>query len=188
MGGPLCKSVLPVTGSGTPPAERIPNYVGPCEIEDKSATYNSGVGLCPLQPSSMPITVANASTSAVTLEFHQNWKDSPISWVSVDCIDPSDAENLDGDPTGTDSTNPTCGACCPKTEGVAPGLFLTRTCMCKNGTSTVAVYTHDGQIGKDYGPLDYDVPSHCSPSNDPGKKCRFVYEIPCGCGMCCRVG
>ena len=156
---------------------------GACEIEDKTAEYNSAVGACPLQPSSVPVTVTATSASAVTVQFYQNFKDSSISWISVDCIDPDDPENQNGDPTGSDPGNPTCSACCPKTEEVDPGLFLTRRCMCRSGTATVAVYVHDGQIGSGYQPLDYAVPGHCSPSNDQGKKCRFVYEIPCGCGV-----
>ena len=149
--------------------------------------YNTGIGECPLLPSSMPITIVEASATIVTMDFYQLWKTSKISWISTDCVDPSNPNRQDGNPTGSEPSNPTCNNCCPKMEEISHGVFSRRSCMCKNGHATVAMYVHDGQIGRRYRPLDYPVPAHCSPSADTGKKCRFVYNVPCAnaqCGMC----
>ena len=152
-------------------------WLGPCNIEDLT------VGVCPMSPPSLPIRIIDqASASSVTLQFLQNFKSTPLSWIATDCINPYEPMNQDGDPTGTDSGNPTCSDCCPKREDVIPGILYQRVCLCKDGYATVAVYIHDGGIA-DSGPLDYPVPSHCQPSSDASKKCRFLYKIPCGCGV-----
>ena len=163
-------------------------FAGACDVQDLTSGYNSRCGKCPLVPERLPIKVVDqVSEAAVTLQFDQSFKRDKLSWISTDCVNP-DGDNQDGDPTGTDSGNPTCMSCCPKRQDVDNGLIdqYQRKCKCEDGFATVAVYLHDGDIGN-YGPLDYPVPAHCKPSSDQDKKCRFVYKIPCGCGVCALV-
>ena len=160
-------------------------FAGICHVEDDTNAYNTVVGQCPLQPTSQPISVVQCSASALTVEFSQTFKSTAVSWIATDCIDPADPTNQNANPT--DPSNPTCSGCCSKRETVASNSTWQRTCRCKDGYATVAMYVHDGQIGADYGPLDDPVPSHCNPSSDTGQKCRFVYKISCENGTICTL-
>ena len=138
---------------------------------------------CPLQPIFTPINVNQSSSAMVVIEFLQLYKRGNISWMAMDCVDPSETYGQEGDPSGTNLTNPTCSDCCHAQENVPLGPIPSsqRTCLCMQGFATVTMYVHDRQVPEGYGPLIPPIPDRCTPPADAANTCRFVYQIPCGC-------
>ena len=172
-----CESPTRLRSSALPPDD------GRCHMKDVTASHHPEVRACPMRPILTPISVNQSLPSTVLVEFLQLHKRGSVSWMAMDCIDPTNPERQEGDPSGSDPTNPTCSDCCLSHRNIPLGRIpgSRRSCMCTQGYATVAVYVHDQQVYGSYGPLAPPVPDHCRLPADSMNTCRFVYRIPCGC-------